>query len=207
MKKAIQLSFLLALPAGLTGCAMSGYWTDRGRDAVDILAMAGGTGGGLTARVGPLHTGLFHGEDHVGFRGGQFRLAGPRSYCGTFDPLIIFYMEWQGFMFYNDDFYGWGDGNLLELRGKSYRAEGQFPFFALPELKPSQGPIAKKYPLYYLTQTEIAVGLGGTVRLGVNPGELLDFILGWTIIDIFSDDAEARSESKQGLKAADGSAS
>jgi hypothetical protein len=33
------------------------------------------------------------------------------------------------------------------------------------------------------------LGLGGTLRLGFNPGELLDFILGWTAIDIYNDDA------------------
>lgn len=41
---------------------------------------------------------------------------------------------------------------------------------------------------YYYTQLEVAAGLGYTVRLGFNPGELLDFLLGWTTIDIFGDD-------------------
>ena len=35
-------------------------------------------------------------------------------------------------------------------------------------------------------------------RLGLNPGELLDFGLGWTTLDIFADDLEAR-ESKETL--------
>jgi hypothetical protein len=30
------------------------------------------------------------------------------------------------------------------------------------------------------------------VRCGFNPGELLDFILGWTTIDIFKDDIAGR---------------
>ena len=37
-------------------------------------------------------------------------------------------------------------------------------------------------------------GFGGTIKLGFNPGELLDFILGWTTIDIFSDDFEAKKQ-------------
>jgi len=39
--------------------------------------------------------------------------------------------------------------------------------------------------------------LGGTVRLGFNPGELLDFILGWTTIDIYGDDIEARKQKEK----------
>ena len=39
-----------------------------------------------------------------------------------------------------------------------------------------------------LTQCELAAGLGPTVRLGFNPGELVDFILGWTTLDIYGDD-------------------
>lgn len=43
----------------------------------------------------------------------------------------------------------------------------------------------------YYTQCEVAVGtFFPSIRLGFNPGELLDFILGWTTIDIFRDDLE-----------------
>lgn len=45
-----------------------------------------------------------------------------------------------------------------------------------------------KQNLIYLTQIEVSTGIGGTLRFGFNPFELLDFILGWTTIDIFSDD-------------------
>ena len=51
--------------------------------------------------------------------------------------------------------------------------------------------------LFYLTQIEVAAGLGGTLRLGFNPGELLDFILGFTTIDIFNDDLEKRKSNNQ----------
>mgnify|MGYP001185095109 CR=1 FL=1 len=40
----------------------------------------------------------------------------------------------------------------------------------------------------YHTQIEVALGLGGTVRLGINPGEMADFVLGWLQIDLFHDD-------------------
>ena len=44
----------------------------------------------------------------------------------------------------------------------------------------------------YLTQIEAVVGLGPTIRLGFNPGELLDFFFGWTTLDLFQDDLNRR---------------
>ncbi|MFO1524078.1 MAG: hypothetical protein U1G05_19045 [Kiritimatiellia bacterium] len=44
------------------------------------------------------------------------------------------------------------------------------------------------FPLSYYTQIEAEVGLVGSVRIGFNPGELLDFLLGWTTLDVFGDD-------------------
>ncbi len=49
----------------------------------------------------------------------------------------------------------------------------------------------------YFTQIEVVAGLLGTLRLGFNPGELLDFILGWTTVDIFNDDRETREAKEQ----------
>jgi len=47
------------------------------------------------------------------------------------------------------------------------------------------------------------VGLGGTVKLGLNPGELLDFILGWTTLDIFHDDIAGGIEMRESNQASD----
>ena len=47
-------------------------------------------------------------------------------------------------------------------------------------------------PLYYYAQMEAVIGLGPSIRLGFNPGEVLDFVLGWFTIDIFNDDLEWR---------------
>ena len=40
----------------------------------------------------------------------------------------------------------------------------------------------------YYTQIEVTAALLVSVRVGVNAGELLDFILGWTTLDLFGDD-------------------
>lgn len=43
-------------------------------------------------------------------------------------------------------------------------------------------------PPAYFTQLEVSLGLYGGVRLGINPGELLDLLLGLFTIDLYSDD-------------------
>ena len=52
-------------------------------------------------------------------------------------------------------------------------------------------------PYSYYTQIEMAAGLGGTLRLGVNPGEFVDFLLGWTTLDIFDDDPGRRKKEEE----------
>jgi len=56
----------------------------------------------------------------------------------------------------------------------------------------------------YWTQIEAVIGIGGTLRLGFNPGELLDFILGWTTIDIYGDDLEAKKQKEKSNPTSDG---
>ncbi len=43
-------------------------------------------------------------------------------------------------------------------------------------------------PLYYYTQAEVTVGLFVGIKIGVNFGEILDFLLGFAGIDIMGDD-------------------
>jgi len=41
---------------------------------------------------------------------------------------------------------------------------------------------------------EVVVGLGVSVRLGFNPGELFDFALGWFGLDLYHDAVTAETE-------------
>lgn len=52
-------------------------------------------------------------------------------------------------------------------------------------------PQARK-PLFhpFYTQVEVVGGLVGTLRVGLNPGEFVDFLLGFARIDFFDDDTE-----------------
>ena len=65
------------------------------------------------------------------------------------------------------------------------------PFWLMPlPPQPALKQMAAQavFPLSYYTQIEAEVGLVGSVRIGFNPGELLDFLLGWTTLDVFGDD-------------------
>ena len=46
------------------------------------------------------------------------------------------------------------------------------------------------YPKSYLYQIEFAIGIYGGLRVGFNPAELIDFILGFTTYDLYDDDVK-----------------
>lgn len=189
------------------GCASTGYLGDRARDVADIFTVAVGRGAGITARMGPVHLGLFYGKDEFGLRGGEFSL-GPSSYVHwggigeTFDPLIVFPNVGGGpWCFWHERYCGGlqtvpdprgGIMGLASARAKDYSVSGNCPLIAIPVLSETDRNAGAKYPVHFLTEIEIAFGVGKSLRLGFNPGELLDFILGWTTIDIFSDDLERK---------------
>jgi hypothetical protein len=45
-----------------------------------------------------------------------------------------------------------------------------------------------RYPAAYHSDLEVTLALGWGVRLGLNPGEALDFLLGWCFVDLYDDD-------------------
>ncbi len=74
------------------------------------------------------------------------------------------------------------NGNA-QARGKTYEAGSLIPFLAGPD---DRFPWRKRW--HYCTDMVVAAGLAGTLRLGFNPGKLVDFLLGWTTLDICGDD-------------------
>ena len=52
-------------------------------------------------------------------------------------------------------------------------------------------------PMPYFMDVQVAAGLGRTVRLGFNPGELLDLVLGCANIDIYRDDLESNQRKEK----------
>lgn len=195
MERKAQIVWLLVLVAAMAGCSAPAYWADRKRDAADIFTFTIGEGWGLKARVSFVNVGAFYNSDFWGLRcGTAFALSRDKRWrhigevvspvplpvqvghmspwwwptCGDF--FNIQYLE-EGYSIYTE-----GTG-LTARRGKEYGA-GMFwiPFLSISN------------KAFYYTQIEAAAGLWYTARLGFNPGELLDFLLGWTTIDILSDD-------------------
>ena len=187
-----------------TGCASTkGYFVDRGRDATDIVTAAVGFGAGAKIRVGPYQAGVLENMDICGLRSGQwfpdetYHDRGPTPY----DSILVDHgCELSPF------------GKTASPRKKSYYSAYAFPFLWLPQDQPAfftnylQTVYCTRDCVPYFTQIEVVAGLGLTVRLGFNPGEILDFFTGWFGMDLFRDDVEARkrrTQSNQSQKTTD----
>ena len=182
-KRSVQFVAVVFLSAGASGCVSPrGYFADRWDDSKDIFTVAGGVGAGAKARVGPLQVGALVNYDRWGLRGGELSGLHGLSCSEMVSPLPIPIFE-RGkctMLLAGLDWFH-GSTGRTEARRKSYMAFSAYvPVVAIGNRA------------HYYTQMEVAAGLGGTLRLGFNPGELLDFILDWTTLDIYGDDLEAR---------------
>lgn len=191
---------LLLLAAA--SCSTS-YMTHRARDASDILTVAFGDGAGATARVGPVHAGLLYTREWFVLKSGEgLSCSRYDEISGTLDPLIVLPNLGGGpWVFYHQYFDGGRKTvpgfhgkkeKLSGARGKQYRVSGNGPFIAIPVLTELDRRAGYRYPVCFLTDVEVAAGLVKTLRISVNPGELLDFVLGWTTLDFPRDDYESR---------------
>jgi hypothetical protein len=90
---------------------------------------------------------------------------------------------------------------LLYKRGKEFRARSPFgssiPIQQNRRLLYNRKELA---PFYYYTQLEITLGLYGGLKLGLNAGELIDFLLGFFGVDFMNDDAPYLSPEIRELK-------
>lgn len=191
-----NLVHLLVLVVGtsLTGCASSrAYLLDRGRDLTDIVTVGAGCGGGAKVRIGPLQTGLLVDKQFVALRGSQFPCR-YESWGLANCEVALLAIGYESFhpgceadrpacLPRNTAIPEFGTANRRHktFEFDSLEHKPMMPFVMLPDDCPS-----------YYTQIEVVGGLLLNLRLGVNPGEVLDFILGWGRVDIFNDDLHAR---------------
>jgi hypothetical protein len=173
----------VVLSALCSGCATSGYMGDRIRDAGDIFTATVGKGAGVKARIGPVGTGLFVNKDIAGLRGGTLFRIKEDAQFKPYDFTSIIPKLYMFPIFIEDRLTLTGES---KLRHKDFEAIG----IIVPLVSWVDEPNNSSTKWAYNTQIEVAVGLGGTLRLGLNPGELVDFALGWTTIDIYNDDIE-----------------
>ena len=180
---------LLCLLIG-TGCQSSSYWTDRLRDSLDVFTAGQGNGIGTKARVGPLQTGLLFDIPNYALRGGEFVEEGPHGGGWTPSPFPED-MDVQLLIYGGEEF------TRTELnRDKNYKTE---PYSLFLPLMSFPFPRSKSPSYAYYSEFEIVLGIYYTIRLGFNPGEALDFLLGWTTIDIYGDDIGSK-ETKEKIE-------
>jgi hypothetical protein len=193
---------------GSTGCA--GYMAHRARDAADIFTLTMGICDGAKVRLGPAHVGAIRSSDLIGLRGGQL-FANGNDILYNDERLSPFPLprsqdwnsarkeqdrearelakkegrEWKPYK------HGYWEPNLFgseifrqdldsacARRGKNVMVNAPGPFW-----------VAGK-PASYFTQIEVSAGVLLGVRVGFNPGEVLDFLVGWFGLDLYKDDVD-----------------
>ncbi|OGV37924.1 MAG: hypothetical protein A2X48_01325 [Lentisphaerae bacterium GWF2_49_21] len=169
--------------ASTFGCDSFPYLADRIRDGMDVFTFTVNSGLGARARAGPVSAGCEYLLADYGLGGGKVGViyGGPGSveFGSLFDITL---MSHERFFVARDS------------RNKSYESGGIF-LISAAETKSSNDIF---WP--YFTQVEAVAGFGGGIRMGLNLGEMIDFILGWTTIDIYGDDAGIIKEEKTKLE-------
>lgn len=180
----------VGISALCAGCSTPGYLGNRARDAGDIFTATVGVGAGVKARVGPLVAGLSYYQDSLGVRGGDVGIYKGRKIFRSGDLKGDCTVVFCG-----------GDHFETDVTGPRLKSiDSRTPTFeVIPFILAIPAPFIeaqRKQPTAgasYYTQVEGVIALGGGIRLGFNPGELLDFFLGWFHVDMFGDDS-AKSE-------------
>lgn len=190
----------------LTGCATTReYLTDRGRDASDILTFTVGRGLGAKARIGFVQTGLLYNRDYAGLRSGSLFTSAelePENYGNDYQkhnakeselgPIGLVGLPVAYFMPY------WGDGSGIRTYRYYSTGNDQFRPIGVPKARGKQVDSWSSTLLVthdspqHIGQVEAVLGLGGSVRIGFNTGELLDFLVGIFGGDLFEDDLAMR---------------
>ncbi len=182
------VSFLWAVAA--TGCSsLSGYLVDRGRDAADVLTISMGVGALGQIRLGPLPIGLLDTGDLIGLRYGEAFCRVPNWEKSDEHDVTLATIPAAPIALFGAFGGVWGVNKIwtdyFEKLDNYRMYENNFPL-SKTQLRRNKGTELLSSPNCY--QVEGVIGLGLALRAGVNAGELLDFILGWSTLDILKDD-------------------
>lgn len=198
----IQTVAVLIVILNLTGCATP-YMIDRRRDAADIFTCTLGEGAGAKVRVGPVAVGLLANQDTCGFRNGCEVKTPPPSRWDV--PTYDFTMFDATCTLLGGEKADFRRGQSDD-RFKSYSAVTVCGLSFIEPQWNNDSLVNRNVPwqsrIPYYTQIEVVGGLIGTCRLGFNPGELVDFLLGWVGIDIFDDDVAEKKRKAESNNAA-----
>ena len=194
----------LALGALLAcGCRSTGYLAERRRDLADVATATAGVGIGAKLRLGPVHlTPLMLNLDLAGLRGGEWFHIPDLAMAVAQPPQEVGAVWWSSCIWDLPE--GCLNHERLRQRGKAYIATplrlsqdaGLYslmtdtpPFVSVPRLAWKRERVRlPRYSAAYQTQIELSLAVGGSLRLGLNPGEFVDFLLGWFGPDLYDDD-------------------
>jgi hypothetical protein len=208
MKKMIEIIAAVFVIAGMTGCASSSrYFADRGRDTADIFTATAGVGLGAKARIGPLGVGMILAGEFTGLKGGTLLHLDKKDECFEMYPVLNPCPASAGGSlggFGGETYDLRATNSMPRIRGKCYRALSSTPLVVLPlgETTMNGPSILRGFHPFY-TQIEVSAACVVGIKLGFNPGELLDFTLGWTTIDIFNDDLQSGQLKAESNKSAE----
>ena len=191
MRKIVHFTAVLALAALAAGCASTKcYFTDRGRDAADILTVTIGAGAGAKARIGPIQVGALYAYDAFGLRGGRVAWWWRDRADSEVVDIDYLILPLDGFGYEAFDH----EALRAPARHKDFLTDKMLPFLSLPLATDGfdEWDLSRK-GFHYYTQLEVVVAIGPSIRLGLNPGELLDFLLGWTTLDFYKDDVALKA--------------
>ena len=177
-----SLALLLTGCVSLSSCTFLG---NRLGDLRDVLTLSGGFGLGARVRVAPSSFGIVRHDDRWAWWG-RHAFADNQPLGETLHFLTL------------------GRTNLPTMSETQWK--GDSGFGSTEVFDNLFWPISVKsvIPAPYYTDCEVILGLGVSVRIGLNPGELLDFVLGWVGVDIYSDDAAGAQDDKPAAGARDG---
>lgn len=179
----IKVVAVAAACAVFSGCASSSG-ENRLRDAKDIVTFAVGLGLGAKARIGPIQAPLIVQSDYAGLRCGEWFASPMRDDFWTYvseaghvvdQPLPVYVPDYDILYSGYEEFDPGGDAAVRHKREESV-GMGLATVVRDPKNRA------------FYTQVEGVIGAVVSVRLGVNPGELVDWLLGFAGLDVMGDD-------------------
>jgi len=155
---------------------------------MDMVTVTVGWGIGGKVQCGPIQAGLLKCEDRAGLRGGALG-AWESNGSDRRSPSeeVILFPGTTSFL---------PDDNGVKARHKDFATAKLGPFIG------AFGKWGDPYPrVYFCSQVEIVAALGPSLRLGVNPGEMMDFMVGWLGVDLYEDDIHCHRDEARRLEA------
>ena len=187
MERTCILVLFVATGLLMPGCS-SVDRADRCNDAKDVFTCAVGLGLGAKARVGPLQVPLIVQSDYAGLRCGEGFASPMRDDFWTYvseaghvveSPIPVYLLDYDTLYSGYEIF---DPGGLAAVRHKRVRSQGM-------GLATFDGD-ERNFGFY--SQIEVTVGILFSLRVGVNPGELVDALLGFATVDLYGDDVNRR---------------